>query len=220
MEEPKLKKFKQEPTKQLILVIEDCSLEVSKVAGEYVILCSDKHANFLRKNNKDPSSYRPDILHQCLLMLLDSPLNRAGYLKVYFRTRKNVLVQVNPQCRIPRTFDRFCGLMVQLLHELRIRASEGSDVLLKVVKNPITLHLPIGCKKYLTTFNCQNLTLMKDIVNKESNDPIVIVVGGISHGKIVTDYTEKEIKMSNFPLSAALACAKLTNSFEEIWNIL
>ena len=48
---------------------------------------------------------------QCLLMLLDSPLNRAGLLQVYIHTERNVLIEVNPSTRIPRTFDRFCGLM-------------------------------------------------------------------------------------------------------------
>lgn len=48
---------------------------------------------------------------QSLLMLMDSPLNRAGLLQVYIHTEKNVLIEVNPQTRIPRTFDRFCGLM-------------------------------------------------------------------------------------------------------------
>lgn len=50
-------------------------------------------------------------LPQSLLMLMDSPLNRAGLLQVYIHTQKNVLIEVNPQTRIPRTFDRFCGLM-------------------------------------------------------------------------------------------------------------
>lgn len=31
---------------------------------EYVILSSDKHANFLKSHKKDPADYRPDILHQ------------------------------------------------------------------------------------------------------------------------------------------------------------
>ena len=44
-------------------------------------------------------------------MLLDSPLNRAGLLQVYIHTEKNVLIEVNPHTRIPRTFKRFCGLM-------------------------------------------------------------------------------------------------------------
>lgn len=54
---------------------------------------------------------RPDITHQSLLMLFDSPLNRAGLLQVYIHTNKNVLIEVNPQTRIPRTFKRFGGLM-------------------------------------------------------------------------------------------------------------
>lgn len=44
-------------------------------------------------------------------MLLDSPLNRAGLLQVYVHTERNVLIEMHPQTRIPRTFDRFSGLM-------------------------------------------------------------------------------------------------------------
>lgn len=48
-------------------------------------------------------------------MLFDSPLNRAGLLQVYIHTEKNVLIEINPQTRIPRTFKRFSGLMGELL---------------------------------------------------------------------------------------------------------
>lgn len=48
---------------------------------------------------------------QCLLTLLDSPLNKAGLLQVYIHTAKGVLIEVNPSVRIPRTFKRFAGLM-------------------------------------------------------------------------------------------------------------
>ena len=36
------------------------------------------------------------------------------------------------QVRLPRTFKRFCGLFVQLLQKLSIRATNGPDKLLKV----------------------------------------------------------------------------------------
>ena len=49
-----------------------------------------------------------------------------------------------PQVRLPRTFRRFCGLMVQLLQKLSIRATNGPDKLLKVVKGPVTKHFPAG----------------------------------------------------------------------------
>jgi rRNA small subunit pseudouridine methyltransferase Nep1 len=48
------------------------------------------------------------------MQLLDSPLNKAGLLQVYIHTAKNVLIEVNPHVRIPRTFKRFCGLMGKL----------------------------------------------------------------------------------------------------------
>ena len=48
----------------------------------------DEHAGILRKLNRDFSTARPDITHQSLLMLLDSPLNRAGLLQVFIRTGK------------------------------------------------------------------------------------------------------------------------------------
>lgn len=44
-------------------------------------------------------------------MLLDSPLNRANLLQIYIHTSKNILIEINPQTRIPRTYDRFAGLM-------------------------------------------------------------------------------------------------------------
>ena len=56
----------------------------------------------------------------------------GGMQGLYVHTHKNVLIQVNPQVRLPRTFKRFCGLMVQLLQKLSIRATNGPDKLLKV----------------------------------------------------------------------------------------
>ena len=38
-------------------------------------------------------------------------------------------------------------------------------------------------------------------------------------GAIKTDYTEENISISNYPLSAALCCAKLCDAFEQSWGI-
>lgn len=80
------------------------------------MLNCDDHPHILKKNDRDPGSCRPDIVHQELLMLMDSPLNRAGLLQVYISTEKNVLIEVNPQTRIPRTFKRFAGLMGNIFY--------------------------------------------------------------------------------------------------------
>src|SRR5271156_6413452 len=84
---------------------------------------------------------------QCLLTLLDSPLNKAGLLQIYIHTSRGVLIEVNPSVRIPRTFKRFSGLMVQLLHKLYIRSDDGPQKLFRVIKNPVTDYLPPDCLK-------------------------------------------------------------------------
>ncbi|KAK3447002.1 hypothetical protein EUGRSUZ_A02611 [Eucalyptus grandis] len=78
----------------------------------YQILNSDDHTNFLKRNGRNPADYRPDIVHQALLSILDSPLNKAGKVRaVYVRTGKGVLFEVKPHGRIPRTYKCFAGIM-------------------------------------------------------------------------------------------------------------
>jgi rRNA pseudouridine-1189 N-methylase Emg1 (Nep1/Mra1 family) len=63
------------------------------------------------------------------------------------KTHKGVLISVNPKVRLPRTFKRFCGLMAQLLQKLSIRATNGPDKLMKIIKGPVTKHFPLNCKR-------------------------------------------------------------------------
>lgn len=86
-------------------------LRSQQVGKTFELLNPDEHGHILRKNGRELGHCRPDIAHQCLLMLFDSPLNRAGLLQVYVHTENNVLIEINPQTRIPRTFKRFAGLM-------------------------------------------------------------------------------------------------------------
>ncbi|XP_052802658.1 ribosomal RNA small subunit methyltransferase NEP1-like [Mya arenaria] len=210
--------LKTSSEKRLIVILEHASLESVKNGKTFELLNCDKHKHIAKKFKKDIASCRPDITHQCLLMLMDSPLNRAGLLQVYIHTEKNVLIEVNPQTRIPRTFDRFCGLMVQLLHKLSIHAADGPQKLLKVVKNPVTDHLPIGCKKIAMSFQAESCVDPRTLVPEK--EPIVIVIGAMAHGSVKVDYTEDQYSISNYPLSGALTCAKLCTAFEEKWGVL
>ncbi|CAJ0573382.1 unnamed protein product, partial [Mesorhabditis spiculigera] len=227
---PRSKRLKTDDTSNdrrvLYVVLEHCSLESAKIGKDYVLLSSDKHATFLRKMKRDPADYRPDIVHQCLLNLLDSPLNRAGKLQVFMHTAQNVLIELSfpPLMK----YSNFCseGVMltfrfsVQLLHKLSLRAADTSQKLLNVIKNPVSNHLPVGCRKLLMSFSAAELTMPNKLVTKEANEPIVVVIGGIAKGKIQTDYTEGDLKISNYPLSAALTCAKITSGLEELWDII
>ncbi|MFH4980755.1 hypothetical protein AB6A40_007464 [Gnathostoma spinigerum] len=170
---------------RLIVILENCGLQLANVGKDRnVLLCSNKHNDYLKSKKMDPSKYRPDIVHQCLLMLLDSPLNRASRLQVYMHTINNILIEVNPQTRIPRTYDRFCGLMAQLLQKLTIRAEGSSVKLLKIIRNPVELYLPVGCRKLLTSFQASNFVSCRDLLPEGSNQSVAIVVGAMAKGKV------------------------------------
>jgi rRNA small subunit pseudouridine methyltransferase Nep1 len=151
--EPRLPKTFDEKQSwpRVIVILEYANLETAKTKRGIELINCDDHQKIITKMKRSLEEFRPDVTHQCLLSLLDSPLNKAGLLQVYVRTNKNVLIEINPQIRIPRTFKRFSGLMAQLLTNMKIRASGSSVTLMKVIKNPVTAHLPIGVKKIGTS---------------------------------------------------------------------
>merc|ERR1712000_318479 len=60
-------------TPRLIVVLSNASLETYKAS----------HGGSSRAGmHRDISDARPDITHQCLLTLLDSPINKAGRLQI------------------------------------------------------------------------------------------------------------------------------------------
>ena len=208
--------------KRLVVVLEGAPLEAVKCGSEYELLTSDDHAAMMRRRGRDPTTARPDISHSCLLMLLDSPLNKAGLLQVYVHTRNNVLIEVNPRTRIPRTFKRYAGLMVQLLNKLSVQAVNGTERLMSVIRNPVTQYFPPNTQVIGTSVRAKSLVRIDDFVQDyfKPDESAVFVIGAFSHGSIDVDYVDTEISMSEYPLSAAVACCKVCSAFEKYWNIL
>lgn len=188
----------------------------------YTLLNCDDHQGILSKMQREVATARPDITHQCLLTLLDSPLNKAGLLQVYIQTAKGVLIEVNPSVRIPRTFKRFAGLMVQLLHKLSIRSVNGSEKLLKVVKNPVTDHLPSNSYKITFSFDSQPVKLSQYLQKIPEDQNIVVFVGAMAHGEdnFADGMVDDKIAISEYSLSASVACGKVVCACEDLWDIL
>ncbi|CAM9691018.1 unnamed protein product [Discosporangium mesarthrocarpum] len=213
--------------RRVIVVLHRASLETVKTRkGDFQLLNCDDHRNLVtKKSGKDPKDLRPDIVHQAsteLLALLDSPLNKAGKLQVYIHTTLNVLIEVNPQIRIPRTFKRFAGLMVQLLHKLKIRASSNSTMLLKVVKNPVSRHLPPGCRSYGLSVSGSLYNPNHFAAQIPDNVPIVFHIGAMASGHLTQEEApeiEEMVAISEYPLSGAAAISRLFSGIENHWGI-
>lgn len=200
--------------KRVIVILENAHLETVKVGEKFQLLNPCDHSNILEKNGRDSESCRPDITHLCLLTLFDSPLNRASMLQVYVRTINNILIEFNPETRIPRTFKRFAGLMVQLLHKMSIKDENGHK-LIKVIKNDIEAHLPREARKIGVSPEFELMKNTKELV-PEGENPIVIVLGSQEKLK----YVDENYSLSNYPLTDYSSCSMICSTFEEAWGIL
>ncbi|ETN44338.1 ribosomal RNA small subunit methyltransferase NEP1 [Cyphellophora europaea CBS 101466] len=218
-------------TQRLIVVLSNASLETYRAAHsakpgskeeKFSLLNSDEHIGVMRKMGRDISEARPDITHQCLLTLLDSPINKAGKLQIFIHTAKGVLIEVSPTVRIPRTFKRFAGLMVQLLHKLSIRSVNSQEKLLKVIKNPITDHLPPKCRKVTLSFDADVVRVRDYVETLDPNESICVFVGAMAKGRddFADAFKDDAISISNYSLSASVACSKFCHAAEDVWNIL
>lgn len=214
-------------TKRLIVVLSQACLETHKMSSKgqsgdkFALLNCDDHQGLLRKMGRDIAEARPDITHQCLLTLLDSPINKAGKLQVYIQTARGVLIEVNPTVRIPRTFKRFSGLMVQLLHKLSIRSVNSEEKLLKVIKNPITDHLPTKCRKITLSFDAEIRRVQDYVTTLDEDESICVFVGAMARGKdnFADEFVDEKIGLSDYPLSASVACSKFCHGCEDVWGI-
>ena len=139
---------------------------------------------------------------------MDSPLNKAGKLQVLIRTDKNVLIEVNPHMRVPRTYKRFAGLFAQLLTKFKIKAEGSQTVLMKVVKNTFDKVLPIGIRKLGTSSKAKLVDLQEYVDNLEEMDsdkPVAFVIGAVSVGNPAMEIEGIDdcICISSYSLSAA-----------------
>ncbi|KAF7731210.1 hypothetical protein EC973_000625 [Apophysomyces ossiformis] len=232
------------PSRKVIVVLENASLEAARLNtyrpdSKMQLLNCDEHQSILKRLGRDIADARPDIVHQreCLLTLLDSPLNRSGHLEVYIHTAKGVVIRINPECRIPRTIKRFSGLMgkgqcdllvhpldrFQLLERGSITGdSKGHKKLLEIVPAPVTQYFPSNARKFAMSWNAPRVRLYRHFKNLPEGQPIVVAVGAMAKGPdtFADSYVDEKIGISQYALSAAVACGKVCCALEDLWDVM
>ena len=218
--------------KKLIIILEGASLELGNLKKNPQILNCDDHYKIIKSMKKKLDEFRPDIIHQCLLNLFDSPLNKVGLLQVYIHTNKNVLIEINPKTRIPRTFKRFSGLFSQLFLKNEIGTGGTSDggkkeIFLKILNTKIE-NLVEDVPKILLSekgrlvdidIYCKNL---EENLKTKKNKDICFIIGTNPKGDIdpMIKYNDDCISLSSFDLDSNIICGKICSAFENAWGVL
>ncbi|TQD83454.1 hypothetical protein C1H46_031000 [Malus baccata] len=189
------------------------------VRKRWKILDSEEDADAL-KQKKDENNYQPGVVYQALRAIFDSKLNKAGMVgAVYVKTDNGVLFEIKPHVRIPRTCRRFCGVMLELLDKKCIRTKDTNEILMRVIAEPVTRHLPVNSRVVGLSYSSEKVVDIDDYVNSASDElNLVFVVGELAHGKI-NEYTDDFISVSNYPLSAKGCIGLICESLEHKWKI-
>lgn len=212
----------EDRARRLVVVLDNVCLETAQTKRGFELLNKDDHFWIIKKKNRDPETYRPDIVHQTLMALLDTPLSKQKKLQVFMRTSRGYTVEVSPDIRLPRTFKRFSGLFAQLMTQGRIQGSNGGQTLLQVSNYPIhtLVHKDFQFVK-VNTFSKGNLVenLLKYTGAKmEELTAFVIDLTPSTQG-IKLKYSD-EICISNYDLSPLCVANKVCFAFEEHWGVL
>ena len=217
--------------KKLIIILEGASLELGNLKKTPQILNCDDHYKIIKSMKKKLEEFRPDIIHQCLLNLFDSPLNKVGLLQVYIHTNKNALIEINPKTRIPRTFKRFSGLFSQLFLKNEIGTEDTNEgkkeIFLKILNTKIE-NLIEDIPKILLSekgrlvdidIYCKNLE--ENLMTKKNKD-ICFIIGTNPKGDIdpMIKYNDDCISLSSFDLDSNIICGKICSAFENAWGVL
>lgn len=184
-------------------------------------------------------------LHQCLLMLFDSPLNHSGHLRVLIRVNaedgSKKVIKMHREVRIPRTFKRFQQLFCNFL--------QGCDMPLVSTKDGHVRLIEYAGKSLEKSFKSSNDRIIFRVSNLAPNmksanfftdsisnlkETIIFIDFGPVDFNILgddrdTEYETKTItyrnrdeetfSLSRYPLDPSLVCVKLTSAFEEALEV-
>jgi rRNA small subunit pseudouridine methyltransferase Nep1 len=164
---------------------------------------------------------RPDILHIILLTVLATPLFKYNQLKVFIHTINNNVIKVGDNVRIPKSYFRFEGLILDLMKNKIIISKDGTLLLelnenlnfSRLLKDHIEPDITIGLSIK------GNLNNFEDISNElyQYKNPC-IVIGGFAKGhfsKEIESCLEKKYSISNLSLEAHIVTSRLLYEYEK-----
>lgn len=186
-----------------------------------LLLNSSLHHQAMRGLPDGDRRGRPDIVHVCLLLALDAPLNREGLLRTYVHTRHNKIITVDPSTRLPRMFNRFTGLIEHLFLTgeapperplLRLENASLAELIERIKSKKIITFSELGQRKL-----CRELF---DGLSKE--DEVCVVVGGFPRGEFLSNVAELSDELVSIDpelLRAPTVTARAIYAYEDALGI-
>merc|ERR1712118_36750 len=103
-------------------------------------------------------------------------------------------IKVSPRIHLPRTFQRFCDLIIQLFQKSSIKGNGSPLKLMKLIRGPITHYFPEKSIKFGLSFSAKDMVQPEKLFGVlPEKSVLVFVVGSFSHGRINVSYTDRDM---------------------------
>ncbi|MBD3226921.1 MAG: 16S rRNA methyltransferase [Candidatus Lokiarchaeota archaeon] len=200
-----------------------------KKTPQEMILEVSLHHTIIKRLENHQKRGRPDIIHRCLLYALNSPLNKSKLLTIHVHTINNKIIEINPNVRVPRNYNRFIGLIEQLFKYKKIPPKiksdqdsllEIEDYSLKQLIDKINGSEILILNEYGKYIRCSEI--FKDFNNFDTDRSYTVLIGGFSKGKLsnhILNLSNNIIKIDPEPLDSLIVLSKIINSYENTINL-
>lgn len=182
-----------------------------------IILNSSAHYEAMRGLADGDRRGRPDIAHMCLLLALDTPLNREGLLRTYVHTRHDQLITIDPSSRLPRVQNRFEGLLEQLF---LVGAAPPEKPLLKLQRRTLRELVEWLKSRRVITFSDggKRRSIGEVYAGLSREDDACIIVGGFPKGDFLSNVgsiSDEMVSIDPEQLTAPTVVARAIYAYEE-----
>ncbi len=177
-------------------IIKNKNIKSNKISYKDVLDISLHYKEMLRLKDFKKRG-RPDIIHHSLLNILEKPFVINGEVDVYMHVYDGRVFKFSNDIRLPKNYDRFKGLMSQLLLYNKVPPNEEKP-LIYLVSSSLNEFLN-DRKIILLTENGVNYNL-DNLINLALEKKMPIGIGGFAHGDFSEDtkkYAYKQISLFN-----------------------
>ncbi len=181
-----------------------------------VLLDANLHHSAMRGLPQWERRGRPDLVHAFLLLALDSIANQRGEMEILVHTRNDEIIRVSSETRLPKGYNRFCGLMESLFQNgvvpdrtsplMEIEKMELSELLKNYETGGITLLRP---EREIKTLN--------EYMRETDLTEHTFVIGGFAVGDFQTDFSgvpHTEISISELLLKVWTVTSEVIVNYE------
>ena len=161
------------------------------IRPEDVILDKSLHYRAMHKLTRKWKRGRPDIVHVTLLFLEGSLAGRRRLIEVFIHVINGKVYAIKPETRIPKHYERFKGLMAQLLKDEKVPPGSTDPLIYKVANS---LHEFV--KKYgeiILLWEKGKISVPEEIVVRALASEKIIGIGAFPRG----DFERSTLKKAN-----------------------